>query len=315
MNQYNIQIVSNLTGLSVHTLRAWEKRYQAIIPERTDNGRRVYSEKEIEKLQLLQKLCSIGHSISHIANKTTLELRNMLSTHGISDEVEFNSYNVSTSPEQTEKTLRNLMLALEANKPEILSHEFYNLKMTMSPKDLALDIVAPLLRKVGQKVAHGELTVAQEHVISSIMKFHLGKFIYRGFEEKKEPAQTIMLTTPEAEYHEFGIILAALLCSYHKKSFFYLGPNMPAKALAQAIDAIGSKEVLVGTTMHTYDGNRAQLTQYFEEVLSFTPSDVNIIAGGDGIFDSGRLQFRPNFTYFSSLDELDKYLAQKALPH
>ena len=35
MNSYNIQMVSKLTGISIHTLRAWEKRYQAVVPKGT----------------------------------------------------------------------------------------------------------------------------------------------------------------------------------------------------------------------------------------------------------------------------------------
>ena len=55
MNLYNIQMVSKLTGISIHTLRAWEKRYQAVVPERDSSGRRTYNDSELEKLKILGK--------------------------------------------------------------------------------------------------------------------------------------------------------------------------------------------------------------------------------------------------------------------
>ena len=51
MGKYNIQIASKLSGVGTHTLRAWEKRYGAVVPTRNDSGRRLYSDEDIEKLQ------------------------------------------------------------------------------------------------------------------------------------------------------------------------------------------------------------------------------------------------------------------------
>ena len=40
---YPIKVVSHLTGLSIHVIRAWEKRYNVVVPKRTDTNRRLYS--------------------------------------------------------------------------------------------------------------------------------------------------------------------------------------------------------------------------------------------------------------------------------
>ena len=36
--EYRIGTVSKLTGVDPHTIRAWERRYQAIVPRRTGGG-------------------------------------------------------------------------------------------------------------------------------------------------------------------------------------------------------------------------------------------------------------------------------------
>lgn len=66
--QYPINVVSKLTGLSSHLIRAWEKRYNAVEPSRTGTNRRVYSDEAVEKLKLLKLLTSKGYSIGNIAS-------------------------------------------------------------------------------------------------------------------------------------------------------------------------------------------------------------------------------------------------------
>jgi DNA-binding transcriptional MerR regulator len=77
-NKYPIKAVAQKTGLSVHVIRAWEKRYNAVVPNRTDTNRRLYSESDIEKLQILLKLTTQGHNIGGIANLSIDDLREMV---------------------------------------------------------------------------------------------------------------------------------------------------------------------------------------------------------------------------------------------
>ena len=44
---HGIGAVARLTGLSDHTIRAWERRYGAVVARRAANGRRVYTEGDI----------------------------------------------------------------------------------------------------------------------------------------------------------------------------------------------------------------------------------------------------------------------------
>ena len=62
-----IGAVTRLTGITSHTLRKWESRYHAIEPLRTDTGRRVYSQAQVDRLLLLRDLVRQGHQISTLA--------------------------------------------------------------------------------------------------------------------------------------------------------------------------------------------------------------------------------------------------------
>lgn len=74
MALYGIGAVARLTGLTDHTIRVWERRYGAVVAQRAENGRRVYTPADVEKLGLLKNLTDQGLSIGQIAGDSLDEL-------------------------------------------------------------------------------------------------------------------------------------------------------------------------------------------------------------------------------------------------
>ena len=72
---YSIGKVARLTGLSTHTIRKWEQRYQAVEPLRSPGGDRRYDRGHVERLRLLHQLSPVGAIISDIATLPTATLR------------------------------------------------------------------------------------------------------------------------------------------------------------------------------------------------------------------------------------------------
>ena len=77
-HSYTISTVSTLTGVDQNTIRAWERRYGAIMPVRTESGRRRYDDEAIGRLQLLKALVDSNVSIGSIANLPDEQLRGRL---------------------------------------------------------------------------------------------------------------------------------------------------------------------------------------------------------------------------------------------
>ncbi|MEJ2371964.1 MAG: MerR family transcriptional regulator, partial [Gemmatimonadales bacterium] len=73
--RFPIGVVARRTGLSKDVLRVWESRYGVVRPVRSDSGRRLYSEEDVERLSLLRAATSVGWSISEVADRTMDELR------------------------------------------------------------------------------------------------------------------------------------------------------------------------------------------------------------------------------------------------
>ena len=61
-----MRVVSQRTGLSPDVLRAWEKRYGVVLPQRTDGGQRLYSDSDLARLSLLARAIAGGRSLSLI---------------------------------------------------------------------------------------------------------------------------------------------------------------------------------------------------------------------------------------------------------
>ncbi|MEM8815711.1 MAG: MerR family transcriptional regulator [Pseudomonadota bacterium] len=76
---YGIGAVAKLTGLSDHTIRVWERRYEAVVTTRSATGRRVYTIADVEKLKLLKLLTDRGLTIGRIANESSEMLKKRLS--------------------------------------------------------------------------------------------------------------------------------------------------------------------------------------------------------------------------------------------
>jgi len=75
---YSIGIVARRTKVHPETLRIWERRYALVVPQRSDTGRRVYSEADIVKLSLVKQLTELGHPVGGLAILPVEALRERL---------------------------------------------------------------------------------------------------------------------------------------------------------------------------------------------------------------------------------------------
>jgi DNA-binding transcriptional MerR regulator len=75
---FSIKAVSEATGLSVETLRAWERRYGVVVPARDDSGRRVYRADDVLRLRRLREATERGHPIGRLSRLDERELAELL---------------------------------------------------------------------------------------------------------------------------------------------------------------------------------------------------------------------------------------------
>ena len=64
---YAIREVAELTGVKPVTLRAWQRRYNLVQPQRTDKGHRLYTEQDIELIRDIQSWLAKGVAIGKVS--------------------------------------------------------------------------------------------------------------------------------------------------------------------------------------------------------------------------------------------------------
>lgn len=313
ITHYTIQMASKISGVGVHTIRAWEKRYKAIVPIRDDVGHRVYSKEDVEKLILLSELCLLGYTISKIATMSSEQLKNLLKELGKKEEslesLDLKLINES-APIDVDGTLSILRLALKTYKLDVISQELLKLKIVLSGRDLVFKIISPLMGELGKAVESKEYSISQEHALSSLVRFHLGHLLYRQHEGFKNRPLYIICGV-EGDLHEFGILQAAVLCSHYEYNVIYLGANLPVESLIDTVKSLNPDGVIVGATAMMGTHSKSFLENYLEKLSSKIDQKTEIIFGSMVEVSSQKIQGQKKFHQFPNLEQFDQYFRAK----
>lgn len=305
MKFFSIQAVSEMCGLSAHCIRAWEKRYNAVSPVRSENGRRLYSEEDLHRLKLLGKLSSLGNTISLIAGLSTENLEALLSK--MTNEKNF-FVKESQAESDPKAYLDNLFLALNAYKIDVLTHELNKSSQDLSPAVFALEVVLPLVRRVGEYVQSGRMSIAQEHTLSALVKFFVGKRISTHYESEKRFKLKVTLATPQEEFHSIGLLLSCLIMTEYDVEILYLGENLPLESIAEAARAIASDVVLMSVSPAYH--SKVDINKTVMDLHRELPSKTKIWLGGSLGPLSPETRKNDRLMIFQDLLKLKEHVAQ-----
>jgi DNA-binding transcriptional MerR regulator len=314
MQKLNINITSKLSGVAPATIRAWEKRYNVLQPERTPQGHRLYSEEDIKKLSLLLKLTLEGHHIGRIAGLKIEELEEMTLKNSLHSQ----RYHYVAPPKKSsselnrEQLLQNLLLGLRAYHLGVISRELEKAKTQLSPVDFVLSVISPLFSEIGKKVAAGEFSIVQEHTLSAIVKFHMGQMIAMHLTEQNQETPPYILVTPPGEYHEFGLMCASLLLSHYNKNLLFLGPNISEQSLQEVLRHMPQSHVIVAVAEGHESYAQVDLKKYICNILPHLASTSELIVGGVIRHTLEQELTRLGVRCISRLDKLNDHLYEKS---
>lgn len=263
--RYPIRAVAKITGLSLDTLRAWERRYQAVVPERSDRGRQ-YGSAQIERLLLLRELVHRGHAIGGVASLTDRDLKNLLAQEPV---------HPTSEPEPMADIASPVLSAIESFDSARAGDELNRLAAALSPRDLVYQVAVPLMREVGIRFHNGTLAIAQEHMLSQMLRNLLGSMV-RLFRPTDRKAKMVF-ATPTGEAHEFGILASAMLASMAGIEPAYLGPDLPALEIANAARRVDAQAILLGITVIT-----PATSEHVRTVAAAMPETCELWVGGAG---------------------------------
>jgi len=200
----NIAALSRRTGVAPDTLRKWEQRYQILRPTLTAGGQRRYDERDVARVEWLCQRLREGYRIGEAA---TL---------------------LGTSPVTTTRTpedhLRTILAAVEATDGAQIGLLVDQAFALYGVDDTLEKILRPLLETIGERWQHGDLTVAEEHLVTEAVRSRLGHLLADGGGGVRG---TAVLACPPGERHELGLMMLAIALRRDGWKVVYLGADTP----------------------------------------------------------------------------------------
>lgn len=231
-DMFPVKAAAELSGLTPETLRAWERRHGAVVPHRDEQGRRLYDAAMVDRLTRLHRLTNRGHPIRDLAALDDAAL------DGLLEESRHAGYGgVDLLPER-------MLDAIADYQVDVFDRELSVAIATLPTAVLLARVVMPLLREVGVRWADGRLAIAQERLVSSLLRTRLLSVLNQ---HPREQRPRVLFATLPGEPHELGLLGAALYAHDAGAPVLYLGAQLPAEELARVSGRLGAAAVALSS--------------------------------------------------------------------
>ncbi len=268
---YNIKAVVEATGLPAATLRAWERRYGALVPGRTDSGYRLYSAQDIKVLRWLKARVEEGLTISQAI---ALHRHRRLGEPGAAaDEPRAESRQGLTGA-------RDMLLAAlidfeEAQADRLLEEAFavYGLEAVTE------HVIGPTMVQIGDRWHRGEVTTAVEHFASNYLRRKIDAIINAAPRSAAGPL--VVLGCAPNDWHELGLLLIYLLLRRRGLRTLYLGQNVPVLQFVEEMERLRPAIVVIAATTAETAGGVGELAA----ALQSLPEPRPVFAFGGRAFN------------------------------
>lgn len=287
--KYHIAAVAHLTNLSAEVIRSWERRYGLVTPQRDAAGVRLYSESDAARLALARAATQLGHPIRHVAKMTNEQLEALCK---------------QDKPEQTPyaQVVERVISALREHDPTLAEQILSSSALLVPTRSLILDILAPILRAVGDEWERGRISVWQEHLLSTLIRNTVA-----ALPRAPQNGDAMLFATPPFELHGFGITLAAILASSHGWRSANLGTAVPAEELVHAARRLKPKIVVVGMLLRSV--SKASALEYVRTLERELPPKVDVWLGGTLGAQIAKRTDSPRIRAVPTLEEFERLSA------
>jgi DNA-binding transcriptional MerR regulator/methylmalonyl-CoA mutase cobalamin-binding subunit len=231
-----IKTVSERTGVSVHTLRAWERRYGVPSPNRgADNRYRLYDEADIADVLFLKQQVELGVTPS----QASLMLRQR------------QDQSARTMTAQSAQPIDSGRAALQeafAKSDETTARQVLDEAFAMfTPEQVALQIIEPTMREIGERWMRNEMTVWQEHLASNAVQQKLFA-VLQSQPALPTSAPLLAAACAPLEEHQLGLTIFALLARRQGWRVAYLGLGTPLGDIVDLARASKPNAIVVSVT-------------------------------------------------------------------
>jgi MerR family transcriptional regulator, light-induced transcriptional regulator len=272
--------LSRRSGVSPELLRAWERRYGLLEPTRSTGGLRLYSAADLDRVRAMQQHLAEGLAAAEAAALAA-------AAEPRADQA------VAFSPAAARRDLDVSLSAFDEARAHAVLDELLS---TATLDSILSDVLIPFLRELGKRWERGEITVAQEHFASSVLRGRL-LGLTRGWDRGIGPR--VLLSCAPGELHDLGLVAFGLALRARGFRILYLGADTPIESVAQTARAAHPHAVVVS----------AVSAERFKEIagaLRELAAEYPVYLGGAGATTVGR-EF-PTLTG-DPVEEADRFAA------
>jgi MerR family transcriptional regulator, light-induced transcriptional regulator len=204
--------LSRRTGVKPDLLRAWERRYGLLEPQRTSGGFRLYPEAAVARVEAMRSHLAEGLSAAQAARMAA-------------------AAPAEPAMASIASLLEELRSALDGFDEPRAQSVLDRMLASFTLETVLSDAVIAYLHELGERWERGEASVAQEHFASSVIRGRL-LGLARGWGAGSGPLA--LLACPPGEEHDLGLLTLGVVLHARGWRVAYLGPDTPMETLAQA---------------------------------------------------------------------------------
>ena len=314
---FNTKAVVQQTGVPAPTLRAWERRYTLLSPERAaNNDYRLYSERDIIVIRWLKDHVDAGMSISQAialfrhTSEAYTQLREVQKAspesieHAPAFYVALPESLVEEHEEQREPPSTPLQSIKEFRPRPDHKQVIYNMQIMRehlldafkvldettagilmasmlaiyTVEQVCSELIVPTLWRIGQLWEEGKITVSVEHFASAYFRGLLTNLFHVAHSTGEGPL--VLVCCAPGEPHEIAPLMLALFLRRAGMRVAYLGQSIESAGLLQTIQQLAPAVVCISLTMPAYLASLIDLGQQIEALAEPRP----IFAFGGQVF-------------------------------
>lgn len=289
----SISNLEQLSGIPIHTIRIWERRYHALTPARTAGNTRFYGDNDLKRLLDISSLNQAGLKISQACALSPLEVDDFLKKEMDTTISENSQYEFYISQ----------LLKFGISYNEYHFDEHLTQAITKYGVENAYQyIIYPLLQRLGLMWRRDHICPAQEHFVSALVRQKLMVAI-ASIPLKKQTKSSWLLFLPEDESHDIPLLFASFLLRNSGFKVIYLGANVPLASLEDAMDHHQANHLLLFMVRQR---TAAAANAYLNTLKdNFVEAKIHL-AGNGNLIDA--LTTADAIHHFNSIDDFKKLL-------
>jgi DNA-binding transcriptional MerR regulator/methylmalonyl-CoA mutase cobalamin-binding subunit len=238
---YTIKEAARLSGVSEASLRAWERRYGVVVPQRNASGYRVYSPEDLEAVSTMRSLVANGWSPAEAANAVRTGEVPALAEPVVEGATE---QTPTVSEESDAATFSRLFLSAATQLDTAGIEDSLDAGFALGSFEYVVDSwLFPTLRMLGSGWASGEVDIAAEHAATHAVHRRLSSAFEAAGSRSRGPVVVVGL--PSGSQHDLGALAFATAIRRRGADVLYLGANVPVDSWETAVKSRAARAAVL----------------------------------------------------------------------